>query len=892
MNDSFPNRSIDPELEARIVDMVLGEASDVERERLQLLIDNDIELQSFKEQIQSVHGLLREAGTGEFSASQEDWKLSDTRRSSLLTVLTGAEQKETDQPDAGGTSSTKSKVQRTNSKTVRTDLDPKNPAAWRFTRYGALAASLAAVGLLIVIVPQLTLQMAARRDAGLPAMLNSIASEESDASIIAEAPASRPYATDADGEAIRRYAGRMIAGTEMTHEVQPSLPTPYYLEDDVQYFPKKDEFKLAKEAGILTEKRKSAESGPAVDKGTRAKGLTVPGTTTASVPEGGSLLLGGIRRDGDSTTREQGRYDAAPTRLFADPQRRAGQTSSNQNGTILSITPRIIIAEEEEAQTGWLTDIDRSMVMPDTELSMHFSRERDWQELADNSAVDKKDAPDVSFTLDFGKQQNRDSQRQEKVAEVEQLGEKLERTELMRGLTNTPVPASIEEADAASEPFSTFSLHVGDVSFKLAQAALARGEWPDASKIRIEEFVNALDYGDPLPREGEAVTCTLEQSTHPFLQRRNLVRISMRTAAAGRAANMPLRLTFLLDNSGSMERVDRRQTVRSAFELLIQQLQPNDQVTLISFARQPRLLADRVPGSEAGKLLDAIQNMPSEGGTNIEAALQLAFEKAQEQKVENSQNRIVMLTDGAVNLGDANPERLSGMIESMRNAGIAFDAAGISAEGLNDEILEALTRKGDGRYYLIGSPDDADESFAKQIAGALRPSAKNVKVQVEFNPERVGRYKLLGFEKHRLNTEDFRNDAVDAAEMSANEAGVAVYQVELKPDGTGDIGSASVRFQDLSTGQMVEHRWPIPYRADTPTIYQAEHSMRIATAAALFAAKLSGEPLGEYVDLTTLSKLITTLPESARRGSRVGELQVMIQQARELTGSGQSAETR
>jgi len=445
--------------------------------------------------------------------------------------------------------------------------------------------------------------------------------------------------------------------------------------------------------------------------------------------------------------------------------------------------------------------------------------------------------------------------------------------------------AGLNEKTAENEPFSTFSLHVSDVSFKLARAALAQGEWPEAAKVRIEEFVNAFDYGDPMPGQSERVACWLEQSIHPFLQQRNLLRVSMRTAAAGRSSNTPLRLTLLLDSSGSMERADRQQTVRRAFGLLAQQLKPIDQVTLISFARQPRLLADKVSGSKSRQLVGLIDNLPSEGGTNIEAALQLAFEKAQEQRADNAQNRIILLTDGAVNLGDADPESLSRMIISMRNAGIAFDAAGISAEGLNDEVLEALTRQGDGRYYLLDSPEAADDGFARQIAGALRPSAKNVKVQVEFNPRRVGRYKLLGFEKHRLKKEDFRNDKVDAAEMAAAEAGVAMYQFEAKPDGEGDVGSVSVRFRDLSTGQMVENRWPIPYQADAPRPDQAAPSLRIATSAALLAAKLRGEPLGETVDLKTLSNLIAGLPEPYRNVNRVQQLQRMIEQARQISGN-------
>jgi Mg-chelatase subunit ChlD len=442
----------------------------------------------------------------------------------------------------------------------------------------------------------------------------------------------------------------------------------------------------------------------------------------------------------------------------------------------------------------------------------------------------------------------------------------------------------LNEATAAVEAFSTFSLHVSDVSFKLAAAALARGEWPEAAKIRIEEFVNAFDYGDPLPGEGEKVACGIEQSIHPFLQQRNLLRVSIRTAAEGRASNTPLRLTFLLDNSGSMERIDRQQTIRRAFDLLAQQLTPIDQVTLISFARQPRLLADKVSGAESLQLVNLIDELPSEGGTNIEAALQLAFEKAQEQRTAGAQNRIILLTDGAVNLGDADPESLSRMVSTMRDAGIAFDAAGISAENLNDEVLEALTRKGDGRYYLLDSLESADDGFVRQIAGALRPSAKNVKVQIEFNPKRVGNYKLLGFEKHILKQEDFRNDSVDAAEMAAAEAGVAMYQVEAKPDGEGDVGSVSVRFRDLSTGQMIENRWPIPYEADAPRVDQAAPSLRIAATAALLAAKLRGEPLGESVDLPTLSNLVSGLPSQDQNNARVQQLKLMLEQTRQMSG--------
>ena len=445
-----------------------------------------------------------------------------------------------------------------------------------------------------------------------------------------------------------------------------------------------------------------------------------------------------------------------------------------------------------------------------------------------------------------------------------------------------PQPISIDEQSASVQSFSTFSLHASDVSFKLAQTALGQGQWPNASKIRIEEFVNALDYHDPLPSGNQKIACRVEQAIHPFLMQRNLLRVSMRTAASGRSQNTPLRLTLVLDSSGSMERPDRRQAVLRAFQMLVQQLSAADQVTLISFASTPRLLADKVAGNQAAMLLQLIENLPSEGGTNIEAAMLLAREKAVEQQLAGAQNRIVMLTDGAVNLGNANPESLAKLVTQMRDAGIAFDAAGISAQDLNDEVLEALTRQGDGRYYLLDSAAAVGDSFAAQIAGALRPSAQNVKVQVEFNPQRVGRYKLLGFEKHRLNKEDFRNDQVDAAEMAAAEAGVAVYQFEIKPNGSGDVGSVSVRFRDLSSGQMVERRWPILYESNTPRIEQAQASMQLAASAALFATKLGGGPLADNVDLAQLQNLLTTLPEQISNQPRVQQLRAMIDQAKTI----------
>jgi Ca-activated chloride channel homolog len=439
-----------------------------------------------------------------------------------------------------------------------------------------------------------------------------------------------------------------------------------------------------------------------------------------------------------------------------------------------------------------------------------------------------------------------------------------------------------DEIAAAQQPFSTFSLHVADVSFRLAQAALAKGEMPDREIIRPEEFYNVFDYGDPAPANDEKVSCHIEQTAHPVLQQRNFVRIAMKVSASGRGKNQPLRLTVLLDTSGSMEREDRAASVRRAMEVLASLLGPNDAVTLIGFSRQPRLLAENVPGDQGAKLADTVARTPSEGGTNLEEALKLASQLARRHRLASAQNRVVLLTDGAANLGNANPAQLATMIEKLRQQGIAFDACGVGAEGLNDDILEALTRKGDGRYYFLNRPEDADTGFASQLAGAFRPAGQNAKVQVRFNPARVGNYRLIGFEKHRLKKEDFRNDKVDAAELAAEEAAVALYQVETLPEGEGELGEVFVRFRDAADGRMVEQSWTMSYEPRARAFDQASPSMQLAGVSALLAEKLHGGAMANLVDLDSLTPVVTGLRGHYPHQARVQELVTMFEQMRRM----------
>lgn len=442
-----------------------------------------------------------------------------------------------------------------------------------------------------------------------------------------------------------------------------------------------------------------------------------------------------------------------------------------------------------------------------------------------------------------------------------------------------PVVEEAFEVSTAEKTDSTFSLNVSDVSFKLAKSALAAGRWPEAERIRPEQFYNAVKVEDRTPTQSEKVACVIEQGAHPVIPQRELMRVAMKTSALGRNASTPLRLTILLDQSGSMARQDRAESVARAIGLLLDQLTELDEISLVGFARTPRLLAQRVRGDEAGELLNLVTQPLTEGGTNLEEALKTGLQMARQQFLAEGQNRVILLTDGAANLGDAMPERLARQVAKMREEGIAFDACGVGADGLNDEVLTSLTKQGDGRYYFLDRPEDADEGFANQIAGALRPAAKNVKVQVLFNPDRVKNFKLYGFEEHRLNREDFRNDQVDAAEMAAEESGVALYHYETDPAGEGEIGTVAVRFLDPASGLMVERTWDIPYQEKAIRFEESPKGLQLAAISGLFAERLRGSVVGQRVELSELAEMLSRLSPKITNQVRAAELKTMMAQA-------------
>lgn len=466
----------------------------------------------------------------------------------------------------------------------------------------------------------------------------------------------------------------------------------------------------------------------------------------------------------------------------------------------------------------------------------------------------------------------------------DQLSLKLTDVEDEQKPVETPPLEPQPEILTRENPFSTFSLNVSDVSFKLAASSFENGVMPDGARLRSEEFVNAFDYHDPTPSPGERVGFAWDQARYPFAQNRDLIRFSIQTAARGREQGVPLNLVLLLDNSGSMERADRVQIINEALVVLARQLQPQDKISVVTFARTARLIVDGMDGGQPEELLKYVLDLNPQGGTNLEAALGLAYETAVKHYLPNGNNRVILLTDGAANLGNVDPEALKEEVVLHRKKGVALDCFGIGWEGYNDNLLEVLSRNGDGRYGFINRPEEAASEFADQLAGALQVAAADVKVQVEFNPERVVSYRQIGYIKHQLTKEQFRDNTVDAAEIGAAESGNALYVIQVNPKGEGSLGTVRARYRIPSAGDYEEKEWDLPYNRAVPALDQTNPAMRLAATASSFAEWLAQSPYAGEVTLDALERYMRGVPEAFDPDPRPARLQWMVQQARSITG--------
>jgi Ca-activated chloride channel family protein len=333
--------------------------------------------------------------------------------------------------------------------------------------------------------------------------------------------------------------------------------------------------------------------------------------------------------------------------------------------------------------------------------------------------------------------------------------------------------------NATQAPLSTFALDVDNASYTNVRRFLHDGQLPPPAAVRVEEMLNFFHYDLPAPAPGspDPVRLSTELSECPWAPGHQLARIGVQARRADAASLPPANLVFLVDVSGSMQGADRLPLVQAGLRLLARQLRPQDHVALVAYAGAAGLVLPPTPGTQQSTILEAIDRLEAGGSTNGGQGLRLAYAVAQQYFQREGNNRVILASDGDFNVGEASDEATEQLITEQRETGVYLTVLGVGRGNLRDSRMETLADKGNGNYAYLDNLDEARRTLVAQFGGTLFTVAKDVKLQVEFNPARVASYRLVGYENRQLAAEDFNNDRRDAGELGAGHTVTALYEL-------------------------------------------------------------------------------------------------------------------
>ncbi len=338
--------------------------------------------------------------------------------------------------------------------------------------------------------------------------------------------------------------------------------------------------------------------------------------------------------------------------------------------------------------------------------------------------------------------------------------------------------------DAAISPLATFSIDVDTASYSNVRRFINTGNLPPADAVRTEELLNYFTYDYPQPTDEHPFSVTTEIGASPWNSERKLVLLGLQGKNIKSENLPPSNLVFLIDVSGSMWAPNKLPLLKTAFKMLVQQLRAQDRVAIVVYAGAAGLVLESTPGNEKAKIIAKIDALQAGGSTAGGAGIKLAYQIAQEQFVASGNNRVILATDGDFNVGASSEGELTRMIEERRNDGIFLSVLGFGMGNIKDNKMETLADHGNGNYAYIDNALEAKKVMVSQMAGTLYTIAKDVKIQVEFNPAQVKAYRLIGYENRVLADRDFNDDRKDAGDMGAGHSVTALY--EIIPAGSAD----------------------------------------------------------------------------------------------------------
>lgn len=334
-----------------------------------------------------------------------------------------------------------------------------------------------------------------------------------------------------------------------------------------------------------------------------------------------------------------------------------------------------------------------------------------------------------------------------------------------------------EFKEAKKNPLSTFSIDVDKASYSNIRRFITQGSLPPADAVRVEEMINYFPYVYPQPENNEPFSITTEYTECPWNSRHNLIHIGLQGKQIKLDKMPPNNLVFLIDVSGSMDEPDRLPLIKSALQLLAEQMREEDKVSIVVYAGNAGLVLPPTSGAHKDRIKDALEKLEAGGSTAGGAGIELAYKTCKENFLPNGNNRVILATDGDFNVGVSSDGELVRMIEKKREDGIFLSALGVGNDNYKDAKLLQLADKGNGNYYYIDNLLEAKKVLVKEMGGTLLTIAKDVKIQIEFNPAKVKAYRLVGYEKRLLNNEDFNDDKKDAGELGSGHTVTAMYEI-------------------------------------------------------------------------------------------------------------------
>lgn len=431
---------------------------------------------------------------------------------------------------------------------------------------------------------------------------------------------------------------------------------------------------------------------------------------------------------------------------------------------------------------------------------------------------------------------------------------------------------------AAANPLSTFSIDVDRASYSNVRRFINNGERPPADAVRVEELVNYFPYDYPEPSGQHPFSVTTEVTPAPWRPEHRLLRIGLKGRSMDAADLPPSNLVFLLDVSGSMNSASKLPLLKAAFRMLVNELRPQDRVAMVVYAGAAGLVLGSTPGDRKPEILNALAELEAGGSTAGGAGIQLAYEAARENHIDGGNNRVILATDGDFNVGTSSDAALVRLIEEKREQGTFLTVLGFGTGNLKDAKMEQLADHGNGNFAYIDNVLEARKVLVTEIGGTLLTIAKDVKIQVEFNPTLVAGYRLIGYENRLMRAEDFSDDTKDAGELGAGHTVTALYEIipvgvdsdvairgidslryqtpgEVSPGaGSGELAFVKLRYKDPEgeSSRLVEH--PVFDSSDAASL-----DLQFAAAVAGFGMLLRGS---EYAGSWTVADVLDAARQS------------------------------